>query len=221
MDRNGYLQIAKPGTDLWAAVGVSMGLFGVITHVTFRLPELRLVEGSESSLLGTDKEGHRKLEESLESNEYMRVNWFTQKEEWHKQQWVGKQTSNGDIPPYHSILSCTLTAGKAHCPENVQLCLAKAAANGVGLSRHEKKFCVNLYRLESRSSFSRSGLRLYPWTTRLTRIPSSKWISQRSGCLSTGVKPSWTNSSNCLRIIRKPPLPLPLRSTAPRSLHSG
>ena len=39
VDGNGHLQIAKPGTDLWSAVGVSMGLFGVITHVTFRLPE--------------------------------------------------------------------------------------------------------------------------------------------------------------------------------------
>jgi len=112
-DGKEHLQIAKPGKDLWAAVGVSMGLFGVITHVTFRLPEMRLVEGSESSLLGTDKEGHRKLEEILESNEYMRANWFPQKEEWHEQQWVGKQTSKGDFPPYHSILPCTLTAGKA------------------------------------------------------------------------------------------------------------
>ena len=119
VDGNGHLQIAKPGTDLWAAVGVSMGLFGVITHITFRLPEMRLVEGSESdhpfadSLLGPDKEGHSKLKESLESNEYMRVNWFPQKDVWRVQQWVGKQTSKGDIIPYNSILSCTLTAGMA------------------------------------------------------------------------------------------------------------
>ena len=119
VDGNGQLQIAKSGTDLWAAVGVSMGLFGVITHVTFRLPKMKLIEGSESdhpfaeSLLGPDKHGHSKLKESLEKNEYMRVNWFPQKEVWRVQQWVGKQTSNGDIIPYNSILSNILAAGMA------------------------------------------------------------------------------------------------------------
>ena len=119
VDGNGQEQIAKPGTDLWSAVGVSMGLFGIITHVTFRLPEMKLIEGKESdhpfdeSLIGPNKEGKSKLRESLESHEYMRVNWFPQKEVQRVQQWVGKQTSKGDIIPYNSILSNILAAGMA------------------------------------------------------------------------------------------------------------
>ena len=119
VDGNGQVQIAKPGTDLWSAVGVSMGLFGIITHVTFRLPEMKLIEGKESdhpfdeSLIGPNKEGKSKLRESLESHEYMRVNWFPQKEVQRVQQWVGKQTSKGDIIPYNSILSNILAAGMA------------------------------------------------------------------------------------------------------------
>ena len=85
VDANGQLHVAKPGTDLWAAVGVSMGLFGVITRVSFRLLQMRLVEGSESdhnlaeSMLGLDKDGNSKLKGSLEKNENMGVNWFPQK----------------------------------------------------------------------------------------------------------------------------------------------
>ena len=120
VDGNGQLQVAKPGTDLWAAVGVSMGLFGVVTHVSFRLPEMNLVEGSEetvdfakSILGGPNKDGKSKLKESLEKNEYMRVNWFPQKKVKHVQQWVGKRTSSGEIIPYKSFLSNILTAGMA------------------------------------------------------------------------------------------------------------
>ena len=129
VDGNGHLQIAKPGTDLWSAVGASMGLFGVITHVTFRLPEMRLVKGSESnkkfadSALGPNDKGETKLKESLENNEYFRVNWFPQKDVRRVQEWVGKQTSKGDIVPYKSILSCTLTAGMAAVALKVCNCL--------------------------------------------------------------------------------------------------
>ena len=60
-------------------IGVSMSLFGVITRVSFRLLQMRLVEGSESdhnlaeSMLGLDKDGNSKLKESLEKNENMGV----------------------------------------------------------------------------------------------------------------------------------------------------
>ena len=94
---NGQLQVAKPGMALWAVVDVSMGLFGVITDVSFRLPQMRLADGSEShhnfckSMVGPDKDGNSKLKESLEKNEYicMRVNWFPQKKVKRIQQWVG------------------------------------------------------------------------------------------------------------------------------------
>lgn len=120
VDGNGCLQTAKPGTDLWCAVGVSMGLFGVITHVSFRLPEMKFVEGTESnlgfadSMLGPNEHGQSKLKESLEKHEYMRVNWFPQKEVMRVQEWVGKQSfAVGDIVPYNSILSNIFAAGMA------------------------------------------------------------------------------------------------------------
>ena len=119
VDGNGQLHVAKPGTDLWAAVGVSMGLFGVITRVSFRLPQMRLVEGSESdhnfaeSMLGLDKNGKSKLKESLEKNENMGVNWSPQKKVKRVQQWVGKRTCSGDTILYESVVSNILAAGMA------------------------------------------------------------------------------------------------------------
>lgn len=117
VDGNGQLHVAKPGTDLWAAVGVSMGLFGVITRVSFRLPQMRLVEGSESdhnlaeSMLGLDKHGNSKLKESLEKNENMAVNWFPQKKVKRVQQWVGKRIFSGGVIRYKSVVSNILAAG--------------------------------------------------------------------------------------------------------------
>ena len=120
VDGTGMTHTAKPGTDEWCAVGVSMGLFGVITHVSFRLPEMSLVEGSESnynfadSVLGPDEMGKSKLEKSLEENEYIRVNWFPQKGVRRVQQWVAQQHPTvGYIIPYHSILSTDLASGMA------------------------------------------------------------------------------------------------------------
>jgi len=120
VDGNGQVQTAKPGTDLWCAVGVSMGLFGVITRVTFRLPPMQFVTGTESdhkfadSMLGPDKKGQSKLKENLEKHEYMRVNWFPQKEVMRVQEWVAEQSfKNKDLVPYNSILSNTLAAGMA------------------------------------------------------------------------------------------------------------
>ena len=119
VDGRGQVRTAKPKTDIWAAVGVSMGLFGVINRVSFRLPQMALIEGTETDLtfaesaLDPDEEGKSKLKESLEHNEYMRVNWFPQKEVKRVQQWVGKQTTTGDIIPYKSIVSNILAAGMA------------------------------------------------------------------------------------------------------------
>ena len=120
VDGTGMTHTAKPGTDEWCAVGVSMGLFGVITHVSFCLPEMSLVEGSESnynfaeSVLGPDEEGNSKLKKSLEENEYMRVNWFPQKHVRRVQQWVAKKdpTEEGTIK-YDSILACCFVSGVA------------------------------------------------------------------------------------------------------------
>ena len=64
-------------------------------------------------MLGPDKDGNSKLKESLEKNEYMRVNWFPQKKVKRVQQWVGKRTISGDIIPYKSVVSNILAAGMA------------------------------------------------------------------------------------------------------------
>lgn len=120
VDGNAQVQTAKPGTDLWCAVGVSMGLFGVITRVTFRLPPMKYIKGSESnhkfaeSMLGPNEKGQSKLKQSLENNEYMRVNWFPQKEVMRVQEWVGQQSfKKKNLVPYNSILSNILAAGMA------------------------------------------------------------------------------------------------------------
>ncbi|CAH3138559.1 unnamed protein product [Pocillopora meandrina] len=120
VDGNAQVRTAKPKTDLWCAVGVSMGLFGVITRVTFRLPPMQFIKGSESNhkfadpMLGPNNKGQSKLKESLEENEYMRVNWFPQKEVMRVQEWVGQQSfEKKDIVPYNSILSNILAAGMA------------------------------------------------------------------------------------------------------------
>ncbi|CAH3138562.1 unnamed protein product, partial [Pocillopora meandrina] len=120
VDGNAQVQRAERGTDLWCAVGVSMGLFGVITRVTFRLPPMQFIKGSESnhkfadSMLGPNNEGQSKLRESLEENEYMRVNWFPQKEVMRVQEWVGQQSfENNNLVQYNSILSNILAAGMA------------------------------------------------------------------------------------------------------------
>ena len=120
VDGQGKTHTAQPGTEEWFAVGVSMGLFGVITHVSFRLPEMGLVEGSESnynfaeSVLGPDEEGKSKLKKSLEKNEYIRINWFPQKRVKRVQQWVAqKDPTVGYIIPYHSTLSTDLASGMA------------------------------------------------------------------------------------------------------------
>ena len=120
VDGNGQVQTAEPNSELWCAVGVSMGLFGVITEVKFRLPPMKFVTGTEStqtfadSMLGPDKNGQSRLKESLEKHEYMRVNWFPQKKLMRVQEWVAEQSfENKDLVPYNSILSDPLMASLA------------------------------------------------------------------------------------------------------------
>ena len=119
VDGKGQRQVATRGTDLWNAVGVSMGMFGVITHVTFRVGRSFLVQGKEEnvqfadSLLGPDGEGKSKLKESLDTHEYLHVNWFPQKDVKRVMQWTGKQTLMGDIEPYHHTLENPMTVSFA------------------------------------------------------------------------------------------------------------
>lgn len=47
MDGNGELRYASKGSDLFNAVAISFGLFGVITLVVFKVRERYMVEGVE------------------------------------------------------------------------------------------------------------------------------------------------------------------------------
>lgn len=115
IDGNGDFHHAKKGEDEFNAVVVSMGLFGVITEVTFKLPKNYLVEGNETnhelsdSYLAKDENGHySKLHNALFiENEYIHINWLPQKYVDRTMQWVGKSIpfhANYPIIPYKHAL---------------------------------------------------------------------------------------------------------------------
>jgi D-arabinono-1,4-lactone oxidase len=83
---------------MFYAVGVSMGLFGVITRVTFRLEQKAFfVKGTEvnrefeNSFLKDENALNSSLIDS--NNEYYHLNWFPQKHCNRVMQWTGKQVS--------------------------------------------------------------------------------------------------------------------------------
>eukprot|EP00111_Clytia_hemisphaerica_P007729 TCONS_00022453-protein len=91
VDGTGTVQHAKRGTDLWKAVGVSMGLFGVVTNITFKVSKRFLVQGIEKnekfadSTIGPQGKPVKdptkqtyKLQKSIEEKEYYRALWFPQ-----------------------------------------------------------------------------------------------------------------------------------------------
>lgn len=103
----------KKGEDGFNAIGVGMGLFGIITNVTFKLRKKYLVEGMEEnkkiekSFLRKDKQGgHSALEKALfEDHEYAHLNWFPQKFVDRIIQWTGKAVSADlSLKPYHHPL---------------------------------------------------------------------------------------------------------------------
>ena len=105
---------------IFYAVGVSMGLFGVITSVTFcfdkkKNEEAFLVEGKEETVEFKDSFLKNKdaLNSSLDENEYYHLNWFPQKECNLVMQWTGKQVSLGEqvIPYKHSLKNDLAAAG--------------------------------------------------------------------------------------------------------------
>lgn len=115
VDGRGQIRQAKRGDKEFNAVMVSMGLFGVVTHVTLKLPRKYLVEGNETnheyndSVLVKNSEGHyAKLQEALfYKNEYVHINWLPQKYVNRTMEWTGKQTTNVSLPikPYEHPLS--------------------------------------------------------------------------------------------------------------------
>lgn len=95
--------------DLWHAVGVSMGLFGVITYVTFRLDKTYRVTGKEENLQfnGSVLNGKPEdLKTTLEKNHYFRLNWFPQRGVNRVMQWSGQLTRDATLAtdPYEGPL---------------------------------------------------------------------------------------------------------------------
>lgn len=109
----GEVRTAKKGEKEFNAVVVSMGLFGVVTNVTFRLGKKYLVEGLEinrelkDSVLVADEKGHHaKLKKFLLENEYAHINFLPQKGVMRTMEWSGKAVDASlEIIPYKHSLS--------------------------------------------------------------------------------------------------------------------
>ena len=123
VDGNATKQTANrvSNPDLWSAVGVSMGLLGIVTYVTLKLPKVVYVQGKEegyeykdSSLRLDDcPEGETNLEKSLKDNEYFRLNWFPQDGVNRVQEWSGNQArepTETERKPYKTILANPIAA---------------------------------------------------------------------------------------------------------------
>jgi hypothetical protein len=107
IDGNGVFHQANKGDDEFNAVAVSMGLFGIITQVTFKLQKKYLVEGQETnhqlndSYLAKDTHGsHTQLHDALfVDHEYIHINWLPQKYVDRTMQWIGKSIAFDNTLP--------------------------------------------------------------------------------------------------------------------------
>ena len=88
-----------------------MGLFGVITRVTLRCDPRYFVAGTEinyevkDSFLAKQANGHYVLEDALEENDFMHLDWFPQKGVERVIQWVGAKVDEMEpFKPYNSEL---------------------------------------------------------------------------------------------------------------------
>ncbi|XP_071830600.1 L-gulonolactone oxidase-like [Apostichopus japonicus] len=121
IDGKGQSQVAERGTDLFNAVGVSMGLFGVITYMVLEVktPSFNVggvektVSVAESVLAVNENTGTSKLQDTLENTEYFRLTWFPQKYAQRVTEWSGKRSESTKIVPYKSVIGNHWVAGAA------------------------------------------------------------------------------------------------------------
>lgn len=111
---------AERGTDLFNAVGVSLGLYGIITYVELEVPTPSFnVEGTEvtvsynQSVMAFGDNGKSRLQETLETSEYYRLMWFPQKYAQRVTEWKGKRSDSNKIVPYKDLLGNPWVAGAA------------------------------------------------------------------------------------------------------------
>lgn len=106
----GNLVEAHRGQDLFNAVGVSMGMFGVITEVTLKLRPSYWVSGAEvvkpedKSVLALASSGQYKLEHVLENAEYFHANWFPQEGVNRVLEWSCERSASRIEQPYENPL---------------------------------------------------------------------------------------------------------------------
>ena len=100
--------------DLFHAVGVSMGLLGVITSVTFCLEKKFFVKGSEKNVEFRDSflKSSQEFYNSFSTNEYYHLNWLPQKYCNRVIQWTGEQEQEApaNLKPYVNSLGDPATA---------------------------------------------------------------------------------------------------------------
>ena len=126
----------------------------------------------------------------------MRVNWFPQKYVRRVQQYVARQRPNRGSHhslQLHSVLYPCSCNG-LNFIGSLQLSLREEGIPLKQITKSLVPFCAHLSPLVRQNPSMTSGLRLFPWTKKIIRTPSSRWILQRSGFPSTNVKPSWINS---------------------------
>ncbi len=110
VDGTGRLQQVHKGSDEFNASAVSMGLFGVVTHVTLKLQKNYLVRGTEETVSREDSliRDATTLKQSLYDNEYFHCMWFPAKDVNRVIQFFGKQVDYKDHvedkDKYHHML---------------------------------------------------------------------------------------------------------------------
>jgi len=96
-------------TDLFYAVGVSLGLLGIITHVTFECIPRYSITGSETTtyekdcevdLFGNGSKGKPSLETFLRDTEYTRLMWWPQKKVEKMVVWKAARVPGAVPTPY-------------------------------------------------------------------------------------------------------------------------
>jgi D-arabinono-1,4-lactone oxidase len=117
VDGHGDVRTLVKGTDEFDAAGVSMGLFGIITHATFKLVPRYLVRGTEQTVpldQSMVRDGASFLEKS-DGNEYVHALWFPNKGVENVLEFVGNRSADHDAvqPYFHPLHTELLNAASA------------------------------------------------------------------------------------------------------------
>jgi D-arabinono-1,4-lactone oxidase len=139
IDGQGEVRVAQNGTDLFNAVGVSMGLFGIITHITLKLCKNYLIDAIETTQHRKDTHmaSSVSFKRALIKEEYAHWIWFPQRKINRVLEYTGKRvpTSTKIIPYSHVIQDKHLTYAAAvtlwliNLVSSSKIELLKSAAN--------------------------------------------------------------------------------------------